>query len=134
MFKSRLAWVLTFAAAFALTTVAQPGPLSAQDTVEPAATADAQPPMATQPEKKPRAKPRGRLPNYYAKMVDKKQREQIYAIQAQHADAIAKLQAELAKLIAQRDAEVRAVLTPEQQQQVDKLQSEAMAKRKSRSR
>ena len=78
---------------------------------------------------KKRAKPRGRLPAYYGKVVDNKQREQIYAIQKSHAAEIAKLQAQLKDLLAKRDAEVVAVLTTEQQAEVAKLVAAAKAKR-----
>lgn len=128
MFKARRNWVLMSVAALAITIGSGPGRTPAQDAAEPA------PPAATQPERKPRAKPRGRLPFYYTKVVDKQQREQIYAIQAKHADAIAKIRAELAKVVAERDAEIRAVLTPEQQQQIDKLRAEAMARQRSRTK
>lgn len=80
---------------------------------------------------KPRAKPRGRLPAYYTKVVDGQQREKIYAIQQQYEPKISALKAELQALQDQVDAEVEAVLTPEQRDIVKKLADDAKAKRKS---
>lgn len=85
---------------------------------------------ATKPKK--RAKPRGRLPAFYGKVVDRKQREQIYAIQKSHAAEIAKLRAQLKDLMVKRDTEVAAVLTAEQQTEVAKLAAAAKAKREKR--
>lgn len=72
---------------------------------------------------------RGRLPAYYGRVVDGKQREQIYAIQREYAPKIDALKAQLAALTAERDEKVAAVLTPEQVQTVEKLKAEAKAKR-----
>ena len=69
-------------------------------------------------EKKEQPKFRGRLPMYYGDVVSQKQREQIYGIQAKYADQIEQLQKQLDELKASRDAEVEAVLTPEQQAKV----------------
>jgi hypothetical protein len=66
-------------------------------------------------------KPKGRLPDHYAAVVDDKQREEIYSIQATYAPQIEKLQAQLDAVQGKRNAEIRAVLTPEQQQKVDAL-------------
>ena len=90
-----------------------------------AASKDAQKP-------KKRAKPRGRLPAFYGKIVDRKQRQQIYAIQKSHATEIAKLKAQLKDLVTKRDTEVAAVLTAEQQTEVAKLVAAAKAKREKR--
>ena len=81
---------------------------------------------------KKRAKPRGRLPAYYGKVVDRKQREKIYAIQKTHAAEIKKLQAQLKDLLAKRDTEVAAVLSAEQQAEVAKLVAAAKAERQKR--
>lgn len=92
------------------------------------------PKAAAKDAKKPkkRAKPRGRLPAFYGKVVDGKQREQIYAIQKSHAAEIAKLRAQLKDLMVKRDTEVAAVLTAEQQTEVAKLAAAAKAKREKR--
>ena len=72
---------------------------------------------------------RGRLPAYYNRVVDKEQREEIYAIQREYAPKIDALKAQLAALIADRDKKVAAVLTPEQLKTVEKIKAEAKAKR-----
>ena len=76
-----------------------------------------------------RAKPRGRLPAYYGRVVDQKQREKIYAVQKSYAAEIAKLRTQLKDLLAKRNAEVEAVLTAEQRAKVAKLVAAAKAKR-----
>ncbi|HEV3344129.1 MAG TPA: hypothetical protein VG125_27385 [Pirellulales bacterium] len=100
----------------------------AQQDSKPAAKADAK--AADGKTAKPRAKPRGRLPAYYSKVVDGQQREKIYKIQQQYEPKISALKAELQALQEKVDAEVEAVLTPEQQATVKKLTEEAKAKRK----
>ena len=80
--------------------------------------------------KKKPAKPRGRLPNYYTKVVSPQQRKLIYSIQGKYAEQIAKLQKELDALKAKMNAEVAAVLTSEQKAEVEKLRAAAAAKRK----
>lgn len=79
-----------------------------------------------------RAKSRGRLPPYYAQFCSGEQREEIYSIQTKYSEQIEELQKQIEKLESQRDTEVRAVLTPEQQAKVDKLVEEAKAKSKAR--
>jgi hypothetical protein len=66
-------------------------------------------------------KTKGRLPEHYAAVIDDKQREEIYGIQATYAPQIEKLQAQLNAVLGKRNAEIRAVLTPEQQIKVDEL-------------
>ncbi len=77
-------------------------------------------------------KQRRRLPPYYARVVDDKQREAIYAIQDEYAPRIEELQKQLEALIAERDAKIQAVLTPEQLEQVQQLAAEAQKQRKKR--
>jgi hypothetical protein len=104
-----------------------------------AAAAPAQEP-AKQPDdpakttKVERKKPRGRLPTYFGKVVDSSQREEIYEIQSRYAEQIEKLQQELKELLKERDAEVDAVLSPEQMAEVVKLRREREAQRKSNSK
>lgn len=88
----------------------------AQDDAKPAVKAEA---------KKERKKPRGRLPNYYSKVVTAEQRDTIYKLQGEFNGKIADLQTQIAELTKQRDEEVRNVLTPEQQKQVDELAAAA---------
>jgi hypothetical protein len=71
----------------------------------------------------------GRLPAYYADLVDGEQRAKIYAIQAEHDPGIKQLQVSLKEAMAKRDAAVAAVLTPAQQEKLAKLEAEAKEKR-----
>ncbi|MCO6459458.1 MAG: hypothetical protein J5I93_29450 [Pirellulaceae bacterium] len=76
-----------------------------------------------------RAKPRGRLPAYYARVVSATQREKIYDIQAKFDEQLKMLEEQLAALVSQRDSEVEAVLTAEQKQQIAAFEAEAKARR-----
>ena len=88
----------------------------AQDDAKPAVKAEA---------KKERKKPRGRLPNYYSKVVNAEQRETIYKLQADYNGKIADLKKEIADLTSERDEKVRSVLSEEQKKQVDELAAAA---------
>lgn len=79
---------------------------------------------------KTRAPARGRLPAYYSQVVNGQQREKIYAIQKQYAPKIAELKAQLQAVQEKQNAEVEAVLTPDQLATVKKLSEDAKAKRK----
>jgi len=79
--------------------------------------------------KAPREKPAGRLPNYFAEVVDKAQREAIYKIQQEYEPKLAELRRQLEELTKQRDEKIRAVLTPEQLKKVEQLQEQAKKKR-----
>jgi len=68
---------------------------------------------------------RGRLPAYFGKVVDESQRQEIYQIQADYKDRIAKLQAALATMVQQRDREVLMVLTADQLEELKSLQKAA---------
>ena len=68
---------------------------------------------------------RGRLPAYFGKVVDESQRQEIYQIQADYKDRIAKLQAALAAMVQQRDREVLMVLTADQLEELKSLQKAA---------
>ena len=70
---------------------------------------------------------KGRLPPHYGQIVDEGQRQRIYRIQAGYNPKIEALQAELDVLVEQRDAEIRAVLSPEQQRRLDARIAEAQA-------
>ncbi len=86
--------------------------------------------MAQNDEAKPQKKPRGRLPNYYTKVVTPEQRKEIYSIQQGYASQIEELEVSLANLRAKRDKEVAAVLSAEQLEKVEKLREEAAERRK----
>jgi len=77
-------------------------------------------------------KSRGRLPAYFAKVVTRQQRKDIYSIQAKYKMEIAKLRKQLMQLIAARDQDVSEVLTAEQLKKVNDLKTAARAKRRKR--
>jgi Skp family chaperone for outer membrane proteins len=77
-----------------------------------------------------------RLPPYYAKVVTPEQREQINKIQEEYQPKITDLKAQIAELKEklqavekERDEKIAAVLTPEQQKQVDEAKEAAKQKR-----
>jgi len=72
---------------------------------------------------------RGRLPAYYARVVEKEQRKAIYAIQKEYNPRIKALKAELAALTKERDGKIAELLTPEQLKEVAQLKAAAKAKR-----
>jgi hypothetical protein len=76
------------------------------------------------------AKPRGRLPAYYKDIIDAKQRDRIYEIQAEYAAKITPLQEEIKKLSEEREAAIEGVLTAEQKGKLKKVREEATAGRK----
>ena len=86
------------------------------------------------PAKKERAKPRGRLPSYFARVVTEKQREEIYGIQTAYAEQLDKLREQIVQLESKRDKEVDQVLSAEQLAQVKELRDQAKAKRAERTR
>jgi Spy/CpxP family protein refolding chaperone len=99
-------------------------PSGAQDA--PAAKPAAEKAAKVKKERKPSYK---RLPANYGKVIDEKQREQIYAIQEEYGPKIEELKKQLETLTTERDEKVSAVLTPEQLQKIDDLKAEAKAKR-----
>lgn len=76
---------------------------------------------------------RPRLPMYYARVVDEKQRQKIYDIQRKYHPQIEALQRQLEELIAKRNAEIEAVLTPQQKAEIEKLRQEAATRRSEKS-
>jgi len=74
---------------------------------------------------------RPRLPMYYGKVVTEEQRQKIYDIQRKYFPQIRALQKQLDALIAKRDAEIEAVLTPQQKAEIERLRKEAAARRAS---
>ncbi|HEX3656954.1 MAG TPA: hypothetical protein VHV55_14150 [Pirellulales bacterium] len=77
------------------------------------------------PAAKEKSKLKGRLPNYYSKVVDGAQREKIQQIQQTYAPQIEQLQAQLKALNEKREAEINALLTPEQRTRLAALSAEA---------
>ncbi|MEQ8787827.1 MAG: hypothetical protein RIC55_16095 [Pirellulaceae bacterium] len=76
-----------------------------------------------------RAKPRGRLPNFYRLVVTPDQREQIYKLQSSYAVEIESLESQIVELEAKRDGEIRALLSPEQLEKLKSLEAEAKKRR-----
>ncbi|NLX94939.1 MAG: hypothetical protein GXY83_02055 [Rhodopirellula sp.] len=72
---------------------------------------------------------RGRLPAYFAKVIDEQQRQRIYGIQQTYHERIETLKVQLAALIDERDAEVEAVLSAEQRLEIERMKAAARAKR-----
>ena len=75
-------------------------------------------------------KAKGRLPAYYAAVVNDQQRLAIYSIQAKYDQQLAALNEQLQALEKRRDAEIESVLSPEQKLMLKKAQEEAAVKRK----
>ena len=80
-------------------------------------------------EKAPK-KAKGRLPAYYADIVTDQQRETIYAIQAKHQEKISELNAALLAATQAMNAEIEAVLTPEQKDKLKVAKEDGVAKKK----
>lgn len=76
------------------------------------------------------AKPKGRLPAYYKDIVDDKQRDAIYSIQADYKAKIDALQEQIDKLTADRDTAVENVLSAVQKDKLKKAREAAAAKKK----
>ena len=74
------------------------------------------------------AKPEGRLPANYAKIVSDDQRKKIYEIQGKYDKDIAALQKQIADLKAKEHAEVEAVLTPDQKKALQAANEESKKK------
>lgn len=112
--------LLLFTACGLVAVLSLGGPLVSQEKKE----------AAPKPEKKERAEPKGRLPNFYADVVTGDQREKIYAIQQKYAEQLDELTEQIKALANDRDEEIQAVLTPEQKDKVAKAIAAAKAKRK----
>ncbi|RIK84167.1 MAG: hypothetical protein DCC68_01915 [Planctomycetota bacterium] len=76
-----------------------------------------------------RAKPKGRLPAHYGKLVDAGQKEKIYALQSEFAAKKEALQKQLDAIEAEETAAIEAVLTPAQKEKLAALQAQAKAAR-----
>jgi TolA-binding protein len=106
--------LLPWCALLALLLTTASGSLSAQEAAAPT---------------KARAKPRGRLPAYYAQVVSNLQRERIYKVQQSYSEQIEALEAQLKDLQTKMQTEIRGVLTPEQQKKIDELTAAAKGSR-----
>mgnify|MGYP007096641417 CR=1 FL=1 len=118
MKKTILTLVVVALAGLSVVTQDSGSLLTAQDAEKPAAAAK---------------KPRGRLPAYYAQIgLSNTQRDKIYGVQATYGTEIESLQKQIAVIEEKRDAEVVAVLTPEQKKTLEDLV--AAAKKRSEER
>jgi hypothetical protein len=70
-----------------------------------------------------------RLPRYYAKVVDKQQREKIYAIQREYRPKLAAARKAVETLLKEQNDKILAVLTPEQQKQVQDAAANSIKKK-----
>lgn len=69
------------------------------------------------------------MPAYFGDVVNQKQRDEIYKIQAAYEEQLASLRMQLKAVVAKRDAEIHGVLTPEQHTQIQRMAAEAKAER-----
>lgn len=76
------------------------------------------------------AKPKGRLPAYYKDIVDDRQRDAIYSIQADYKAKIDALEEQLEKLTTERDTAVENVLTAVQKDKLKKAKQAGATKKK----
>jgi hypothetical protein len=90
----------------------------------PAADAPTKPKAADSGEE---GKLKGRLPAYFAKLVDKDQKEAIYKIEDEYGPKIKALQQQVHDMEAERNGKIRAVLTPDQQKKLDEYMAAAKA-------
>lgn len=93
---------------------------------------EADKPAAKEAAKKEKADPRGPLPVYYRDVIDGIQREKIYAIQESYAPKIKELQAQIKALEEKRNAEIEALLRPDQKERVAALMKEAKARQETK--
>lgn len=110
-------WMWTVAACLLASAIVWTRPLAAGET----ATADVA--ELTLPEEEVADTVR-RLPPYYGEIVNETQKEAIYRIQAQYAEQIEALKAQLRDVVKQRDDAIEALLTDEQKQQLVRAASD----------
>jgi len=72
----------------------------------------------------------GRLPAHYGKVVDERQRQEIYKIQEEFRPKISKARETLDALVEEQKAKISAVLTPEQQKRVAEASGKSTKKEK----
>ena len=122
----RRSWLRIVSAA-TLSMLVSAGPISLRAADEkPAVKSEAG--AEKKPGKKSPADYRGPLPFYYGKVIAPDQKEKIYDIQAKYEAELSALQKQGKELLAKRDAEIDAVLTPEQREKVAAMRAEAKTK------
>ena len=67
-----------------------------------------------------------RLPNFYRDVVSDKQKDAVYAIQADYFEPIEMLTLRLERLQKERDAQIEAVLSAEQKKKIEVLRKESL--------
>ena len=77
---------------------------------------------AAQSPQQPHKKFKGRLPTYYSKVVNDQQRQYIYSLQWRYEQEIRKYEEHLKKLVLHRDKMIYNVLSPQQKEQLKKMQ------------
>lgn len=82
------------------------------------------------PAKKAAKKPAGRLPVHYSDIVTEEQKTEIYAIQAGYAVKISALAKQIKEIQSQQNAEIEALLSPEQKEKLKVAKEAAAAKKK----
>jgi hypothetical protein len=102
---------------------------AATSETEPAASATENDASAKTP---PKRAFRGRLPAYFSAVVNLKQRQEIYTLQAEYHDKIAALLDQIEELKNERDKAVDDVLTTDQLAAVQQKRDEAAARRAER--
>lgn len=122
--QARVSWMVLAVAMLATAVVV--GQSFAADEKE------ADKPAAKEAGKKEKADPRGPLPVYYRDVIDGIQREKIYAIQESYAPKIKELQAQIKALEEKRNAEIEALLRPDQKERVAALMKEAKARQETK--
>jgi hypothetical protein len=83
-------------------------------------------------EKKERAEMRGPLPTFYRDVIDGIQRDKMYKIHESYEPQINELKKQVKALEDKRDAELEALLRPDQKERVKELMAEAAKERKAK--
>jgi Spy/CpxP family protein refolding chaperone len=119
---------LNWLAAILATAIALPTAARAADETKSAQTPTASAPSTSET---PAAKPlKGRLPAFYGKLsIDTTQKQKIYEIEASFGPKIKALREQLESLEADENDQMRAILTPDQQEKLKALIAEARSKR-----
>jgi hypothetical protein len=102
---------------------------TAPSTDSPQPTTTKAAPKSTDVPDKTEEKAKGRLPPFYGKLVDKDQKEKIYQIEMTFTPKIKDLQRQIDALVAERNEQIKAVLTPEQQAKLADMVADSKSKR-----
>ena len=83
-------------------------------------------------EKKERAEMRGPLPTFYRDVIDGIQRDKMYKVHESYEPQINELKKQVKALEDKRDAELEALLRPDQKERVKELMAQAAKERKAK--